>query len=329
MQFPHLKRREFITLLGGAAVAWPLAVRGQTVQRRYTIGVLWPATLPPGPPRMESLRQSLRQLDFVEGRNVVVELRHPRAGPQELPELAAELVRLKVDVIMAFGDHAPRVVQEATQTVPIVAIGDDVLGAGIITSLSRPGGHTTGLTILSPELSAKRLEVLQEMVPGISRVAAFWDPTTGASQVAMTENAARALKLKLQLLEIRRREELLGAFQAARNGQAQALNVFNSPLLASLYREIIILAAEYRLPAIYQWREHVEAGGLISYGPNLAALWRQSGIIVAKVLKGVAPSELPVEQPTKIELVLNVKTAESLGLAIPPSMLVRADDAIE
>jgi len=324
-----MRRRDFIMLVGGAAAACPRPAVGQTVQRRYTIGVLWPATLPPGPPRMESLRQSLRQLDFVEGRNIVMELRHPRSGPQELPELAAELVRLKVDVIMAFGDHAPRVVQEATQTIPIVAIGDDVLGAGIITSLSRPGGHTTGLTILSPELSAKRLEVLQEMVPGISRVAAFWDPTTGASQVAMAENAARTLKLKLQLLEIRRQEELLGAFQATRNGQAQALNIFASPLLASLYREIIILAAEYRLPAIYQWREHVEAGGLISYGPNLAALWRQSGIIVAKILKGVAPSDLPVEQPTKIELVLNVKTAESLGLAIPPSMLVRADEVIE
>ena len=324
-----MRRRDFMTLLGSAALALPRPAFGQTVQRIYTIGILWPATLPPGSPRMESLRQSLRQLDFVEGRNVVLELRHPRAGPQELPELAAELVRLKVDLIMAFGDHAPRVLQEVTQTIPIVAIGDDVLGAGIITSLSRPGGHTTGLTILSPELSAKRLEVLQEMVPGMSRVAAFWDPTTGASQVAMTENAARALKLKVQLLEIRRREELLGAFQAARNGQAQALNVFASPLLASLYREIIILAAEYRLPAIYQWREHVEAGGLISYGPNLAALWRQSGVIVAKILKGVAPSDHPVEQPSKIELVLNAKTAKSLGLAIPPSMLVRADDAIE
>ena len=145
----------------------------------------------------------------------------------------------------------------------------------------------------------------------------------------MAENAARILKLKLQLLEIRRQEELLGAFQAARNGQAQALNVFASPLLASLYREIIILAAEYRLPAIYQWREHVEAGGLISYGPNLAALWRQSGAIVAKILKGVTPSDLPVEQPSKIELVLNAKTAESLGLTIPPSMLVRADEVIE
>jgi putative tryptophan/tyrosine transport system substrate-binding protein len=145
----------------------------------------------------------------------------------------------------------------------------------------------------------------------------------------MAENAARALKLKLQLLEIRRQEELLGAFQATRDGQAQALNVFASPLLSSLYREIIILAAEYRLPAIYQWREHIEAGGLISYGPNLAALWRQSGTIVVKILKGVAPSDLPVEQPSKIELVLNAKTAKSLGLAIPPSMLVRADEVIE
>ena len=150
-----MRRRDFMTMLGSAALALPRPAVGQTVQRIYTIGILWPATLPPGPPRMESLRQSLRQLDFVEGRNVVLELRHPRAGPQELPELAAELVRLKVDVIMAFGDHAPRVVQEATQTIPIVAIGDDVLGAGIITSLSRPGGHTTGLTIL-PRSSVPR-----------------------------------------------------------------------------------------------------------------------------------------------------------------------------
>jgi putative tryptophan/tyrosine transport system substrate-binding protein len=324
-----MKRRQFITLIGSAALASPRPAIGQSLASQYTIGVLWPATSPPAPPRMESFRQALRQLDFVEGRNVVIELRHPRAGPQELPDLAAELVRLKVDVIAAFGDHAPRVVQQATQTIPIVAISDDMFGAGIITSLSRPGGNTTGLTILAPELSAKRLEVLQEMVPGMSRVAAFWDPTTGASQLATTENAARALKLKVQVLEIRRQEELLGAFQAAREGQAQAINVFGSPFLASLYREIVILAAEYRLPAIYQWREHVEAGGLISYGPNLAAMWRQSAAIVVKILKGAAPADLPVEQPTKFELVLNAKTAKSLGLAIPPSMLVRADEVIE
>ena len=324
-----MRRREFIALLSGAGVATARTAVGQSLTRQYTIGVLWPANSPPAPPRMESFRQVLRQLDFVEGRNLVIELRHPRTGPQELPGLAAELVRLKVDLITAFGDHAPRVVQQATQTIPIVAISDDMFGAGIITSLSRPGGNTTGLTILAPELSAKRLEVLQEMVPGMSRVAAFWDPTTGASQIATTENAARALKLKVQVLEIRRQDDLLGAFQAAREGQAQAVNVFGSPFLSSLYREIVILAAEYRLPAIYQWREHVEAGGLISYGPNLAAMWRQSATIVVKILKGATPADLPVEQPTKFELVLNAKTAKSLGLAIPPSMLVRADELIE
>jgi len=278
---------------------------------------------------MESFRQALRQLGFVEGQNVSIELRYAQGGPQQLPDLAAELVRLKVDVITTFGDFSPRVAQQATQTIPIVAIGDDILGAGIITSLSQPGGNTTGLTILAPELSPKRLEVLQEMVPGMSRVAALWDPTTGTSQVATTENAARALKLKLQVLEIHRPDDLASAFEAARNGQAQALNVFSSPVLSSLYSQIIGLAAKYRLPAIYQWKEHVEAGGLVSYGPALAAMWRQSATIVVKILKGAKPANLPVEQPTKFELALNAKTAKSLGLAIPPSMLVRADELIE
>jgi len=278
---------------------------------------------------MESFRQALRQLGFVEGKNVRIELRHVRGGVQQLPELATELVRLKVDVITTFGDFSPRVVQQATQTIPIVAIGDDVLGAGVITSLSRPGGNTTGLTILAPELSAKRLEVLQEMVPKISRVAALWDPTTGTSQVSTTENAARALRLKLQVLEVRQSDDLAGAFEAARNAQAEALNVFSSPFLSSLHPEIISLAAQYRLPAIYQWKEHVAAGGLLSYGPDLAAMWRQSATIVAKILNGAKPADLPVEQPTKFELALNAKTANSLGLAIPPSMLVRADELIE
>ena len=256
-------------------------------------------------------------MGFVEGQNVSIELRYAQGGPQQLPDLAAELVRLKVDVITTFGDFSPRVAQQATQTIPIVAIGDDILGAGIITSLSQPGGNTTGLTILAPELSAKRLEVLQEMVPGMSRVAALWDPTTGTSQVATTENAARALKLKLQILEIHRPDDLASAFEAARNGQAQALNVFSSPVLSSLYSQIIGFAAKYRLPAIYQWKEHVEAGGLVSYGPALAAMWRQSATIVVKILKGAKPANLPVEQPTKFELALNAKTAKSLGLAIP------------
>jgi putative tryptophan/tyrosine transport system substrate-binding protein len=245
-----MKRREFVTLLGGAA-AWPLAARAQQVESTPKIGLLWPGDAPPASPRMESFRQGLRALGFVDGQNVVIEMRYAQRGPQQLPELAVELVRLKVDVIFASGDFAPKVAQQATETIPIVAIGDDILGAGIVPSLSRPGGNTTGLTILSPELSAKRLEVLRDIIPGLSRVIALWDPTTGASQVTMTTSAALSLNLKLQVLEVRRREEVAAAVRAARNSQADALNVFSSPILASLHREIIAFAAEYRLPAIY------------------------------------------------------------------------------
>jgi putative ABC transport system substrate-binding protein len=278
---------------------------------------------------MEAFRQGLREAGFVEGQNLVIELRYAQRGPQQLAELAAEFARLRVDVIHASGDLAPRVAQQATTTIPIVVITDDVEGAGLITSLSRPGANTTGLTILSPELSAKRLELLSEIVPGLSRVAALWDPTTGQSQVTLTEAAAKPLNIKVQVFQARRREDLLGAFDAARNDQAQALNVFSSPLLSSLYREIITLAEVYRLPAIYQWKEHVEAGGLLAYGPSLAGVWRQTGGIVARVLKGSKPTELPVELPTKLELSVNIRTAKSLGLTVPPSVLVRADEVIE
>jgi ABC-type uncharacterized transport system substrate-binding protein len=324
-----MRRRDFITLLGGAAAAWPLATRAQQVGSTIRVGLLWPGDAPPVSPRIESFRQGLRALGFVDGQNIAIELRYAQRGPQQLPELAAELISLKVDVILAPGDLAPKVAQQATETIPIVAGGDDILGAGVVASLSRPGGNTTGLTILSPELSAKRLEILRDIIPGLSRVAALWDPTTGASQVTMTTSAALSLNLKLQVLEVRRREDVAGAVRVARDSQAEALNVFSSPFLASLHREIIAFAAEYRLPAIYQWKEHIEAGGLVSYGPNLGAIWRQFGIIVAKVLKGVKPADLPVEQPTKFELVMNLRTANSLGLSIPPSVLLRADEVIE
>jgi len=323
-----MRRRAFITLIGGA-VTWPLAARGQQAESTPRIGLLWPGDAPPASPRMESFRQGLRALGFVDGQNIAIELRYAQRGPQQLPELAAELISLKVGVILAPGDLAPKVAQQATETIPIVAGGDDILGAGVVASLSRPGGNTTGLTILSPELSAKRLEILRDIIPGLSRVTALSDPTTGASQATITTSAALSLNLKLQVLEVRRREDVAGAVRAARNSQAEALNVFSSPILASLHREIIAFAAEYRLPAIYQWKEHVEAGGLVSYGPNLAAIWRQFGIIVAKLLKGVKPADLSVEQPTKFELVVNLRTAKSLDLTIPPSVLLRADEVIE
>jgi ABC-type uncharacterized transport system substrate-binding protein len=323
-----MERRAFMSLLAAAAT-WPLAARAQQGNGTPTIGLLWPADAPPVFPRMESFRQGLRASGLVEGQNVAIELRYAQRGPQQLPELAAELVRLKVDVIFAAGDLAARNAQQATSTIPIVTISDDIIGSGLIASLSRPGGNITGITILAPELSAKRLEVLRDIIPGLSRVTALHDPTNGTSQVIMAESAARALNVKLQVLDIKNRDDVARAIRAARDTQAEALNVFFSPLLASLHREIITLAAEYGLPAIYQWKETVEAGGLVSYGPNLAAMWRQSAVITAKILKGAKPADVPVEQPTKFELVVNEKTAKGLGLVIPPAVLLRADEVVE
>ena len=322
-------RREFMTALSGAVLVWTHAASAQQAEHIAKIGVLYPGGSPPAPPRMESIRKGLRQLGYVEGQNIAIELRYAPAGLQQLPELAAELVRLKVDVIVTFGDLATKIAQQATSSIPIVSVADDLLGSGLIGTLSQPGGNTTGLTILAPELSAKRLELLQRIVPGMSRVACLWDPTTGPSQVGMTENAARSLNIKLQIVEVRQRDDVAGAFRTAHDGQAEAINVFSSPFLASLYRDIIDRAAEYRLPAIYQWKEHTEAGGLMSYGPSLPAMFEQAAGILVKVLKGAKPSELPVEQPTKFELAVNLKTAKALGLTVPPTLLAISDDVID
>jgi len=323
-----MRRREFIALLGGIAGSWSLPVRAQQASTA-TVGLLWPGAGPPVSPRLESFREGLRRSGFVEDQNVAIDLRYVQAGQQTLADHAADLVRAKVAVIATFGDSATKIAQQATSTIPIVSLADDLLGSGLIGSLSRPGANTTGITILAPELSAKRLELLSTIVPGLARVAGLWDPTTGGSQVAMSENAARTMKLKLQILEVTQRDDLDGVFRAARDAQAQAVSVFSSPFLASLYLEIINRAAEYRLPTIYQWREHAEAGGLISYGPSLPVMWEQDGALVAKVLKGAEPSGLPVEQPTKFELVINLKTARALGLTVSNQMQLLADEVIE
>ena len=323
-----MRRREFIALLGGIAGSWSLPVRAQQASTA-TVGLLWPGAGPPVSPRLESFREGLRRSGFVEDQNVAIDLRYVQAGQQTLADHAADLVRAKVAVIATFGNSATKIAQQATSTIPIVSLADDLLGSGLIGSLSRPGANTTGITILAPELSAKRLELLSTIVPGLARVAGLWDPTTGGSQVAMSENAARTMKLKLQILEVTQRDDLDGVFRAARDAQAQAVNVFSSPFLASLYLEIINRAAEYRLPTIYQWREHAEAGGLISYGPSLPVMWEQDGALVAKVLKGAEPSGLPVEQPTKFELVINLKTARALGLTVSNQMQLLADEVIE
>jgi len=275
-----MRRRDFIALLGGIAGSWSLPVRAQQASTA-TVGLLWPGAGPPVSPRLESFREGLRRLGFVEGQNVAIDLRYVQAGQQTLADHAADLVRAKVAVIATFGDSGTKIAQQATSTIPIVSLADDLLGSGLIGSLSRPGANTTGITILAPELGAKRLELLSTIVPGLARVAGLWDPTTGGAQVAMSENAARTMKLKLQILEVTQRDDLDGVFRAARDAQAQAVNVFSSPFLASLYLEIINRAADYRLPTIYQWREHAEAGGLIILrtepSRHVGARWSISG----------------------------------------------------
>ncbi len=247
---------------------------------------------------------------------------------ERFPDLAAELVRLEVSVIVTFGDRAARAAQQTTTTIPIVAMTDDLVDSGLVASLARSGGNITGVTIMAPGLSAKRLELLKEVVPQVSRVAALWDPSTGPSQVKALEVAAQALGMQLHVLEVRGADEIARAFEAMQQQGAEALNVLASPLLHAQRKAIIDHAAKHRLPAIYQWRESAEDGGLMSYGPILLEMHRRTGVLAGKILKGAKPSELPVEQPMKFELVLNLKTAQALGLTIPPMLLFQADEVI-
>jgi putative tryptophan/tyrosine transport system substrate-binding protein len=243
-----MRRREFTTFLASAALVRP--VQAQSLHHLRRIGVLWPGPSAPPPPRMEAFDQGLRDAGLVQGQDVAVELRYSAQGVERLRELAIELIKLDVGAIVAFGDLAPRAAQQATTKVPIAAIADDVLGAGLVTSLARPGGNTTGVTLLSPELSAKRLAVLKEILPNLSRAALLWDPSTGRTQVGTTEDAARLLNVELRVLEVGSPNDLAGALQAAK--QDQAINVGSSPLIASLYRPIVDFAATNHLPAIYQ-----------------------------------------------------------------------------
>jgi len=310
-------------------LAAPLGVEAQRAAPVYRIGVLYPGGSAPLSPRMEAFRQGLRESGYVEGTNISIEIRYADGRTDRLARLAAELVEREVHVIATSGDFATRVVQQATTTIPIVAFTDDLVGAGLVASHSRPGANTTGISILSQELNVKRLELLKEVSPRISRVAVLWDPATGTAQLKAMEVASRALGVQLLVLEVRGPDDLDGAFKTAAKERAGALNVLASPLLASYSQKIVALAAKSRLPAIYQWREHTEAGGLMSYGPVLLDTWRQTGLLVGKVLRGAKPADLPVEQPTNFELIINTKTATALGLTIPPSLLSRADRVIQ
>jgi putative ABC transport system substrate-binding protein len=304
-------------------------VEAQRAATVYRIGVLYPGGSAPLSPRLEAFRQGLREAGYVEGTNISIEIRYADGKADRLATMAAQLVQQEVGVIATSGDLATRVAQQATTTIPIVAFTDDLVGAGLVASHARPGGNITGISILSAELNVKRLEILKEVSPGSSRLAVLWDPAAGTAQLKALEAASRALGIQLLTLEVRGPDDLDGAFKIAHKERARALNVLASPLLASYSQRIVALAAKSRLPAIYQWREHAEAGGLMSYGPILLETWRQTGLLVGKVLRGAKPADLPVEQPTKFELVINLKTAKALGLTIPPSVLGRADQVIE
>jgi ABC-type uncharacterized transport system substrate-binding protein len=330
-----VERRAFIGTLAGGLVAAPLAAEAQQPAKIARIGYL-SNNLAGNPLAREAFLQRLRDLGYVEGRNLVIEYRDAEGNAERLPALAAELVALKVDVIVAAaGTRVAMVAKQATRTLPIVFIGaGDPVTSGLVTSLARPGGNVTGLSLLFPELAAKGLEHLKQAVPGVSRVAVLLEPgavpePTYKDILKGAGVAARALGVRLQVVEARGPEDFDRAFSDMTRARAGALAVLSTPMFASERRRLGDLAAKNRLPTVFQFREYVDAGGLMSYGPNIADLNRRAATYVDKILKGAKPADLPVEQPTKFELVINLKTAKALGLTIPPSLLGRADEVIQ
>ena len=326
------RRRFLLTSLAGA-LATPLAAGAQQAAKVPRIGVLFASTPTATSHLLDGLRQGLREHGYVEGQHIILERRYGQVGAERMSELAAELVRIKVDVIVAATDPATAAVKQQTQTIPIVmASSTDPVGTGFVASLARPGANVTGLSALSPALSGKRLGLVREVVPGLVRVAIIWNPDVRGAvfDYKETEAAARLLRLQLQSVEVSRGEDLDRAFSAVTSQHAQALIVQTpNPVLFANRSQIVAFALRNRLPSMYGQKEFADAGGLITYGPSTADLWRRAASYVDKILKGAKPGDLPIEQPTKFELVINLKAAKALGLTIPPSLSARADQVIE
>ena len=320
-----------VTLTLGTLAA-PLTAAAQQATKAPRIGVLHVGAPTAVSHFVEAFKQGLREHGYVEGQNIVVERRFGEARAERISEVAAELVRLKLNVIVTSTDLGVAAVKQQTQTIPIVmANSTDPVGTGFVTSLARPGGNVTGLTNISPELSAKRLELLKEAVPGLSRVAIMWNPEVrgGVLDYKESEGAARSLRLQLQSVEVSRADDFDRAFSALSTGRAEALIVISGPLAFTNRGQIASFAQKNRLPSMYGLRDFADAGGLMAYGPNSVDLWRRAAAYVDKILKGAKPGELPVEQPTKFEFVINLKTAKTIGLTIPQSLLRRADHVIQ
>ena len=328
-----MNRRDTVLALLALGAA-PLTTRAQQPAKITRIGYL-ASNLAANSQLLEAFRQGMRDLGYVEGLNVMIEYRDAEGRLEPLPALAAELVALKMDVIVASSTAGALAAKQATKAIPIVfATVPDPVTSGLVTSLARPGGNVTGLSNLNADLVGKCLEHLTQAVPGVSRVAVLWQPgafgeRTEKDMLKAAEVAARALGVRLQFVEARGSADIDRAFSELTRARAEALNVLISGVFLGERRRLVDLAAKNRLPAVYTFRELVDAGGLMSYGPNLADLFRRAATYVDKILKGAKPGDLPVEQPTKLELVINLKTAKALGLTISPSLLSRADEVIQ
>ena len=322
-----MRRREFMITIGGAAVAWPLTARSQP-PRTYRIGVLGNENAPP----WEGLRQGLRALGYVDGRNVTMEWRWSEGRGERLPALAKELVDQKVDIIVTSATQATRAAKQATATIPIVmTISSFPDKIGLVDSLARPGGNVTGMSNVAPELNGKRLDLLKEVVPKVARVAVLWNPGSPIEPLGFREllASAAAAGLKIESVEARSPDDLSTAFTSVASSRPDALYAFGNPVNFKGRKLIADFAAENRIPSIYEERLFVEAGGLMSYAPSFTDLFRRAATHVDKILKGAKPADLPVEWPTKFELVINLKTAQVLGLNVSPMLLARTDEVIE
>ncbi len=326
-----MQRRQFIILFGSAA-AWPLAVRAQEPLKAPTVGFLGAESASTDQQVFDAFREGMHEHGYVEGKNVAFVERWAEGRSERFPELIGELLSLKVNVILAISAPAALAAKRETATIPIVFIASDPLGSGLVASLARPAGNLTGFSVfLGDEFSSKWLEFLREAVPSISRVAVLWNPTNPASSHYMTvlQRAAEKLGIKLQPQLVNDPNQFESAFAAMVAAQAQALVVVVDPLTIRYRERIVELTIKTRLPTMYGVREFAEAGGLMAYGVHLPDLYRRAATYVDKILKGAKPSDLPVEQPTKFEFVINAKTAKALDLTIPPTLLVFADEVIE
>jgi putative tryptophan/tyrosine transport system substrate-binding protein len=326
-----MTRREFITLLGGAAAAWPLTVRAQQPGKLATIGILGSGTPATQGQWYAGFVQQLRELGWIEGHNVAIEYRWAEGRDERFVEIAAEFVRLKVDMIVTSGNSAIAAAKQATSVIPIVfATAGDAVGTGLVENLTRPGGNVTGLSGMGTDTAGKRIELLRELLPGLRRLALLANVGNSYATLEMREVEAmvRSLGLDPMTLEIRRAEDIAPAIKSLK-GRAQALYVVTDTLINVQRIRINSVALATRLPTMHAVREYVEAGGLMSYGASFPDQWRRAAVYVDKVLRGAKAGDIPVEQPTKFDLVINLITAEALGLTVPPTLLARADEVIE